>query len=209
MSFGKHCRDPFGPQVQHRTVTRAVERASRRRVGVAVGLGLVMVLSGCGSGDATAKPASPTGADPVAWMGVFCEGLGEVVSAAATAANSPSTPQGEKNALLTQADAARQAFATAAQKLTQLGPPGVTGGKQAQDSAVSFFTTAAKTVADRRAKLAALDPNSPDFEQQKATELTGPDLGSQVQGVMSNNELTPAFGKAPQCQQLSNTAGHR
>jgi len=209
MDFAKHCRDPFWPQVQHRTVTRAVERAPRRRVGVAVGLGLVVALAGCGSGDVAAKPAAPTGADPVAWMGVFCEGLGEVVSAGAAAAKPPSTPQGEQDALLTQADAARQAFAAAAQKLTQLGPPGVTGGKQAQDSAVSFFTTAAKTVADRRAKLAALDPNSPDFEQQKATELTGPDLGSQVQGVMSNNELTPAFGKAPQCQQLSNTAAHQ
>jgi hypothetical protein len=209
MDFGKHCHDPFWPQVQHRTATRAVERTSRRRVGVAVGLGLVVALAGCGSGADTVKPAAPTGADPVAWMGVFCEGLGEVVSAAATAANSPSTPQGEKDALLTQADATRAAFAAAAQKLAQLGPPGVTGGKQAQDSAVSIFTTAANTVADRRTKLAALDPKSPDFEQQKTTELTGPELGSQVQKVMSNNELTPAFGEAPQCQQLSNTAGHQ
>jgi hypothetical protein len=142
-------------------------------------------------------------------MGVFCQGLGQVIDAAAAAPKLPSSPQGEKDALLTLADTTQQAFVTTAQKLTQLGAPGVTDGKQAQDSAVSFFTTAANAVADRRAKLAGLDPNAPDFEQKKAGQLAGPDLGSQVQGLMSNNELVPAFSKAPQCQQLGATAGHR
>ena len=73
---------------------------------------------------------------------------------------------------------------------------------------MGFFTTAANAVADRRAKLAALDPNDPLFEQKKADQLTGPDLGSQVQGLISNNELAPAFSKAPQCQQLGTATGH-
>ena len=73
---------------------------------------------------------------------------------------------------------------------------------------MGFFTTAANAVADRRAKLAALDPNDPNFEQKKADQLTGPDLGSQVQGLIGNNELAPAFGKAPPCQQLGATARH-
>jgi len=68
---------------------------------------------------------------------------------------------------------------------------------------VGFFTTAANAVADRRAKLAALDPNDPNSEQKKAEQLSGPDLGSQVQGLISNSELAPAFGKALQCQQLA------
>ena len=142
-------------------------------------------------------------------MGAFCQGLSQVIDAGNAAAKPPSTPQGEKNALLTLADTTQQAFTTTAQELTQLGAPGITDGKHAQDGAVGFFTTAANAIADRRAKLAALDPNDPNFEQKKAEQLTGPDLGSQVQAVMSNNELAPAFGKAPQCQQLGATAGHR
>jgi hypothetical protein len=142
-------------------------------------------------------------------MDVFCQGLGQVIDAGAAAAKPPSTPQGEKDALLTLADTTQQAFVTTAQKLIQLGAPAITNGKQAQDSAVGFFTTAASAVADRRAKLAALDPTDPNFEQEKADQLAGPDLGSQVQGLMSNNELAAAFGKAPQCQQLGATAGHR
>jgi hypothetical protein len=142
-------------------------------------------------------------------MGVFCQGLGQVIEAASAAPTPASTSQGEKDALLTLADTTQQAFATTAQKLTQLGQPGITAGKQAQDNAVGFFTTAANAVADRRAKLAALDPHDPNFEQKKADQLAGPDLGSQVQGLMSTNGLASAFGKAPQCQQLGATAGHR
>jgi hypothetical protein len=142
-------------------------------------------------------------------MGVFCQGLGQVIDAGAAAAKPPSTPQGEKDALLALADSTQQAFTTTAQKLTQLGAPGITDGKQAQDSAVGFFTTAANAVADRRTKLATLNPNDPNFEQKKAEQLAGPDLGSQVQGLFSNNELATAFGKTPQCQQLVATAGHR
>lgn len=62
-----------------------------------------------------------------------------------------------------------------------------------------FFTTVVNAVADRRAKLAALDPSDPSLEEKKAEQLAGPDLGSQVQGLLSNNELAAAFGKAPQC----------
>jgi hypothetical protein len=210
MDFCALCHPLSSPQAHQRTASGGNQPSSRRRIGVAVVLGLSLALGGCGSGGATAKPsATPQGADPVAWMGVFCQGLGQVIDAGAAAAKPPSTPQGEKDALVTLADTTQQAFTTTAQKLTQLGAPGITDGKQAQDNAVGFFTTAASTIADRRAKLAALDPNDPNFEQKKVDQLTGPDLGSQVQGVISNGELAPAFNKAPQCQQLGATAGHR
>ena len=210
MNFCELCHPLCSPQAHQRTASGGSQLSSRRRIGVAVVLGLGLALGGCGSGGATAKPsATPRGADPVAWMGVFCQGLGQVIDAGAAAAKPISTPQGEKDALLTLADSTQQAFTTTARKLTQLGAPGITDGKQAQDSAVGFFTTAANAVADRRAKLAGLDPNDPNFEQKKADQLTGPDLGSQVQGLLSNNDLAPAFSKAPQCQQLGATAGHR
>lgn len=45
---------------------------SRRRVGVVGLLTLGLALSGCGSADVKAKPAVPQGADPVAWVGLFC-----------------------------------------------------------------------------------------------------------------------------------------
>ena len=204
------CQHPSSPHAHQRTASAEAGLSSRHRIGVAVVLGLGLALGGCGSGGATAKPADTLqGADPVAWMGVFCQGLGQVIDAGNAAAKPPSTPQGEKDALLTLADTTQQAFTRTAQELTQLGAPGITDGKQAQDGAVGFFTTAANAIADRRTKLAALDPHDPNFEQKKAEQLTGPDLGSQVQAVMSTNELAPAFGKAPQCQQLGATAGHR
>lgn len=186
--------------------------SSRRLVGVVALLALGLALGGCGSVAVTPKPAAaPKGSDPVAWTGAFCGGLGDVIAAVSAIAKSPQTPQGQKDGLLGFADAAQQAFANAAHKLTQLGPPAINDGKRVQDTAVGFFTTAAGTVGDQRAKVAALDAKDPNFEQ-KANHLAGPDLGAaantQVQGLTSNKELAPAFGAAPECRQLGATAGH-
>jgi hypothetical protein len=55
-----------------------------------------------------------------------------------------------------------------------------------------------------------LDAKDPDFAQ-KANNLAGPDLGTagtQMQGLTSNKDLAPAFGKAPECQRLGATAAH-
>jgi hypothetical protein len=150
-------------------------------------------------------PSPVPGADPVIWTGVFCGGLADVIDGVSAISNADPTPQGQKDELLKFSDMAQQAFANTAQKLTQLGPPGITDGKQVQDTAVSFFTTAAATVADQRAKLAALDANDPDFVQE-ASNLAGPDLSganAQMQGLTSNQELVPAFIAAPECQRLA------
>lgn len=188
----------------------------RRTVGVVALLTLGLELTGCGSADgtvtpATAKPATPTGSDPVAWTGAFCSGFGDVITAVSAIAKSPPTPQGQKDGLLEFADSAQQAFANTAHKLTQLGPPAINGGKQVQDTAVGFFTTAAGTIGDQHTKLVALDPKDPDF-MQKASHLGGPDLGAatttQVQGLTRNKELAPAFNAAPECRKLGAGAGH-
>lgn len=185
--------------------------SSRRPVGVVALLALGLALGGCGSAAVTAKPAAPKGSDPVAWTGAFCGGLGDVITAVSAIAKSPSTPQGQKDGLLAFADSAQQAFSNTAHKLAQLGPPAVTDGKQVQDTAVSFFTTAAGTIGDQRTKLVALDPKDPNFTQ-KASHLGGPDLGTatstQVQGLTSNKDLAPAFNAAPACRQLGANAGH-
>lgn len=186
--------------------------SSRRPVGVVALLALGLALGGCGSAAVTPKPAAaPKGSDPVAWTGAFCGGLGDVITAVSAIAKSPPTPQGQKDGLLQFADSAQQAFANTADKLTQLGPPAITDGKQVQSTAVGFFTTAAGTVGGQRAKLAALDPKDPNF-MQKANNLAGPDLGSatnaQVQGLTSNKDLAPAFNAAPACRQLGANAGH-
>jgi hypothetical protein len=199
--------------------------SSRRRVGVAAGragssvaagragnlavvlLALGLALGGCSSADVKAKPAVPQGSDPVAWVGAFCGGLGDVIAGVSSIANSRPTPQGQKDGLLEFSDITQRAFADTAHKLEQLGPPRITDGKRVQDTAVGFFTTAAGTVGGQRAKLAALDANDPDFVQ-KASHLAGPDLGAastQMQELTSNKELTPAFRAAPQCQRLSAT----
>ncbi|MBA2472840.1 MAG: hypothetical protein H0V41_11625 [Pseudonocardiales bacterium] len=184
--------------------------SARRRVGVVGLLALGLALGGCGSADVKAKPAVPRGADPVAWVGLFCGGLGDVIAGASSIPKSPPTPQGQKDGLLNLADITQQAFSNTAQKLTQLGPPGITDGKRVQDTAVGFFTTAAATVGSQRVKVAGLDVKDPDFAQ-KANTLAAPDLGpagTQMQGLTSNQELAPAFGKAPECQRLGATAAH-
>jgi hypothetical protein len=185
---------------------------SRCRAGVGLGvlLSLGLALTGCGSdsgsNEAKSKPAVPAkGADPVAWTGAFCSGLSEVIGGVSAIAKSQGTPQGQKDGLLEFSDIAQRAFTNTAQKLEQLGPPRITDGTRLQDTAVSFFRTAAGTVGDQRAKLAALDAKDPEFVQ-KASHLAGPDLSgasAQMQGLTSNQELAPAFRAAPECQRLT------
>jgi hypothetical protein len=194
--------------------------SARRRTGLTSGragasvvvlLALGLGLGGCGSADVKAKPAAPQGADPAAWAGAFCSGLGDVITGVSAIAKSQPSPQGQKDGLLEFSDVAQRAFSNTAQKLTQLGPPRITDGKKVQDTAVNFFTTAAATVSGQRAKLAALDAQDPDFVQ-KASHLAGPDLGgvsSQMQELTSNKDLAPAFQAAPQCRQLSATPAPR
>jgi hypothetical protein len=180
--------------------------------GVAASVLLTPVLAGCGSGsgDAKSPPAAAQSSDPVAWTGAFCGGLGDVISGVSAIAKSDNTtPQGQKAGLLEFSDIAQRAFAKTAQKLEKLGPPRVTDGKHVQDTAVGFFTTAAGTVGDQRAKLAALDAQDPDFVN-KASHLAGPDLSgasAQMQGLTSNPQLAPAFRTAPECKQLAAAAG--
>jgi hypothetical protein len=184
--------------------------SSRRRAGVVVLLVLGLALAGCGSAEIKSKPAAPQGADPAAWVGAFCGGLGDVIAADGATAKSQPTPQGQKDGLLKLAESTQQAFTNTAHKLTQLGQPGITDGKRVQDIAVGFFTTAAGAVSGQRAKLIALDVNDPDFAP-KADQLAGPDLGAagtQLQGLTSNKELAPAFVAAPECQRLV-SAGQR
>lgn len=176
-------------------------------------LAVGLALSGCGgSADVAPKqPAAPQGADPVAWAGTFCGGLAEVIGGVSAIVTAQPTPQGQKDGLLQFSDIAQRAFAGTAQKLQQLGPPRITDGKQVQNTAVTFFSDASQTVGAQRTKLAGLDANDPDFVT-KASHLTGPDLqaaSTQMQQLISNKELGPGFRTAPQCQQLSDTAGHR
>lgn len=149
------------------------------------------------------RPAPVQGSDPVVWAGAFCSGFGDVNAAASGIEQSVPTPQDTKDAMLQSLDTAQQSLTNAAHKLTQLGPPGTTGGNQAQASAVGFLTTVAGKVGDQRAKLAALDANNPDFERN-ASQLISPGLGEfiQPQGVTNSQELVRAFLAAPECQRL-------
>ncbi|MGA9692635.1 MAG: hypothetical protein WBR33_14610 [Pseudonocardiaceae bacterium] len=187
--------------------------AGRSCSGAAAVLALGLALTGCGGSANVAPnpPAASAGSEPVAWAGAFCGGLGDVIGGVSAISNAQPTPEGQKDGLLKFSDIAQRAFASTAQKLQQLGPPKITDGKQVQDTAVGFFSNASQTVGVQRTKLAGLDPNDPDFVN-KAGHLAGPDLGAastQMQQLTSNKELAPAFRTAPQCQQLSATAGHR
>lgn len=187
-------------------------RQCRGVVIVALALGpLTVGLTGCAGAPVKATPAAPQGADPVAWAGTFCGGLGDVLAGVAAIAKSQPTPQSQKDGLLEFSDIAQQAFANTARKLEQLGQPRIVDGQRVQNTAVGFFTTAAGTVGGQRARLAALDATDPDFAQ-KASHLAGPDLGAasnQMRDLISDKELAPAFRAAPTCQRLSAGAGQR
>ncbi len=147
----------------------------------------------------------------MAWVGVFCGGIGEVIAGFAVLGKSqPTTPQGEKDGLLALSASLQRAFANTAHKLEQLGPPRITDGKRIHDTAVGFYTTASGTIAGQREKLAAL-PADDDFEK-KASQLPGPDLGeasAQMQALASNPQLLPAFRAASECQRLGAAAAPR
>jgi len=176
-----------------------------RYASVMASIALGLTIGGCGS-------TSPQGANPVSWVGTFCSGLGTLIVGQNQLAKTPPVdPQGAKDAMLKQVDIAQQAFTNIAHELTQLGPPAITNGKQIQNSTVGFFTNAASIVVDRRAKLAALDTNDPNFVQ-KSNRLFSSNLAANlkpVQGMISNRELAPAFSKAPECRRLATTAVHQ
>lgn len=189
--------------------------SQRRCLGAVAALIAGVLLAGCGSGGQDTKPAAAAaGADAKVWTGTLCSGISEVIGGLAAFAKTPDSPQGRKDGLLAFSENAQRAFASTARKLQQLGPPRVSDGKRIQDTAVNVFTTAAGTVGEQRAKLAALDANDPDFVQ-KATHLPGPDLGdlgavsAQMQQLTANKELAPAFEAAPECQRLGAAAGPR
>jgi len=175
-------------------------------------LAIGVALGGCSSDDkGDGAQAAPQGSEPVAWVGAFCTGLGDVIAGVGAITKSEPTPQGQKDGLIAFSDTAQQAFANTADKLVKLGPPRITDGKQVHDAAVNFFSAAAGTVGAQRAKLAALDANDPEF-LQKASQLAGPDLGaasSQMRDLTGNQELAPAFGAAPECRRLGDTTGQR
>lgn len=182
-------------------------RLVSRHVGVIALVVLSLALSGCGSVSVNAKPSTspvPQGADPVAWVGALCGGLGEMVAGAEVMKTEPSTPQGQKDGLLKIADTAQRAFTNTANKLSQLGPPAITNGNQTQNDTKSFFTTAAAAVGDQRAKITALDTNDPNFAQKAGQLSTFGDnaTATQLQKITANSELVPAFGKASECQRL-------
>lgn len=179
-----------------------------RRTGVVALLVLGLAVTGCSSSgstsEATPKPAASPGSDPVAWTSVLCRGIGQAASGVVAIAKSQPTPQGQKDGILAFTDVVQQAFSGTAQSLKQLGQPRVADGKKIQESAVSFFTSAAGTISAQREKFAALDPNAPDFVE-KASHLPGPDLGAlsgQIQSLTTNPQLMPAFKASPDCQRL-------
>jgi hypothetical protein len=148
-------------------------------------------------------------------VSTFCGGLNDENAATSALSQSPqsfSTAVDVRNEMLQYLDTVEQALATTAHKLTQLGAPGVIGGQQVQDNAVAFFTTTASTFGDHRAKIAALDVNDPDLAQKASQLMPGPadfsETNPQLDKVISNQELTPAFLAAPECQRLTTPPTH-
>jgi hypothetical protein len=92
---------------------------------------------------------------------------------------------GRKDALLRQADTTQQAFAATTQKLTQLGPPAITAGKQAQDSAVGFHHCGQR---GRRpaCERGCVGPKRPKFRAEKVRPARW--SGSRLSGTGSDEQ---------------------
>ncbi|MGH3797326.1 MAG: hypothetical protein ACRDSP_20825 [Pseudonocardiaceae bacterium] len=181
----------------------------RLRSGAGVLLVLGIALAGCGSGGTSQQAGAPTGpplkgADPKAWVGVFCDGIGAVAAGGSILQQQQTTSQSQKDTLIRFIDSTQQAMNTAAAKLLHLGPPAITGGQQVQNTAVNFFATGAQKVAAPRDQLSALDANAPDF-YAKVNALPAPDLQSvaaQAQALLGNRALEPYRLASPECQRV-------
>ncbi len=183
-----------------------------RHLTAAAALALGLTVAGCGSQDQAAKPVADgrPAAEPVAWAGAVCGGLGEVISSAAELGAAPSDPQAHKEALLAFADSLRASLDATVGELEQLGAPDVPDGAQTQQIVLDFFGSAAEATATQREKLAALDPEAADFEQRLG-EIVASGATSELDGrmseVTSKPELASAFQQAPECRQMAAAAG--
>jgi hypothetical protein len=180
---------------------------SLRRSGAGVLLVLGVTLAGCGSGEAEPTGRGTDGSDPVAWVGAFCGGIGEVLGKADTLRDAPDA-QAQKQALLSYIDGTAQALRATGDRLTELGPPKIADGRRVHDAAVKVVDSVADAVVGPRAQLEALDPSAPDFAEKMA-QIPGPDLSpvaAQVQALQGNAELAEARAAAPECQQLGAAA---
>lgn len=154
------------------------------------------------------RPSNPVrvpGVDLAIWASTYCGGVHDVIAAASAMSEWSPTPQDAQNDILHFLDTAQQAFTNTVHKLTQLGPPGITGGEQAQKDAVGFLNDSAKKVGDQRAQLAALDANDPDFEEKVSQIFSlDPDVDTQLQlpEVVNDQELALAGLAATECQRL-------
>ncbi|MFD0199758.1 MULTISPECIES: hypothetical protein [Saccharothrix] len=198
----------------------------KHRVALAGVFAAVLVTAACGGGGASPSPtsgspattttttkAAAADADPVEWTGTFCEGIGPAVEGVLAMLKTmfeggAEDPAVQKAALLEYSGKAGKSMTAAGAKLEGLGAPSAEA-RELHDELVKFFTDSGKSLTEVNTGLAGLDPADPDFDA-KLERLGGDQsdpskLQEHIKKVQQDPQLADAYGKAPQCVELSKT----
>jgi hypothetical protein len=194
----------------------------KRGITAAAGIGLVVVLAGCGDSKpaAAAPPSSPStssaakpvpvGADAVAWMNGFCGAVTGLTKPPAlsdppvTAGDLPATKKVLDDNFAQLANFVNSAYTN----LTKLAPSPIPAGETAKKDLVDSLAPVRDRIADARRKLDV----APAATQQTLLEggknmdavLAGVNaLGSSTNDLPASPELASAAGQAANCKQLA------
>ncbi|MCU1684954.1 MAG: hypothetical protein JWQ81_5693 [Amycolatopsis sp.] len=194
---------------------------------VAAGVGVALLLAGCGDKVAgTASPAPGAAGAPVSsagapsssgssgstssaegWMDQFCGAFVPLVSlSTAVPTMSGTDVASTKKALINYLTKAVGAFQNAVDTLNSLPPAPTPDGDTAKKALVTAFTPALQTMKDANAKLAS-SSNDPQalLDAVKAMEGLGTSMDSMsapMNSLTTSPELEAAYKAAPNCKKL-------
>lgn len=195
----------------------------KHRVALAGVFAAVLVTAACGGGSSssstggssatTTTTTAAADADPVAWAGTFCEGMGPTIEGVLSMLKTmfeggAEDPAVQKAALLEYSSKAGKAMTEAGAKLEGLGVP-TAESRELHDELVKFFTESGKTATEVNTELAALDPADPEFatklERLGGDQADPSKLQEQVKKLQDDPKLGEAFKQAPECVKMQET----
>jgi hypothetical protein len=179
---------------------------------IAAGIGLAVVLTGCGAGTSNTAASSSATVAPVSavsWMDGFCGsliGLGGL-SAMQTPQVAPGDVAAAKTAVVDVYTTAESAVGSAVEGLGKLPAAPVAAGDTAKTTLLAVFTPILQKVKDAKAKLVA----APDGDTQSLLDATtalttigteASRIDNPLKDMDASPELAAAGKTAPNCQQL-------
>jgi hypothetical protein len=183
---------------------------------IAAGLGMAVVLTGCGDSKTTPAASTSTAANPApaaslssaAWVDAYCGALGKIAAldAAPKPNVSPGDLAGAKKTLSDLFASSQDALSDAVDKLGKLPAAPVAAGDKAKSDLVVVLTPAIGVLKDGGAKLAAAPATTESVQaavtafQNAGTALDK--VTDPLAGLKASPELAPSVTTAPNCKKL-------